>query len=142
MFRATLKPNKILDKKWNKIMMEQHQAKLRTIRPTINTHRNDPKLTTSARRPKNERHFVGINYLLIAKARFKQIERENMVFLDKMSKIMRASSTCCVTRSNIKCQVDKKIDSPRKSLNRENRKKELIKITIENQVLFAIHNNI
>lgn len=55
--------------------------------------------------------------------RYTEIERENRILLEKMSNIMQ----------NPKPSLYNPYSGPKKSLNRDKRRKDLVKITLENQ---------
>lgn len=57
--------------------------------------------------------------------RYTEIERENRILLEKMSNIMQ----------NPKPNLYKPNQDLKKSLNREQRRRDLIKITVENQAI-------
>ena len=127
MFRSIPSPNRVLNKKWRKIEMDQLKCRLETAKPRVetqqgfHTYRGPPKL-------RKERSYI---------YRCQQIERDNKILLEKMAKIMRPSgSTKRSTRRTIVTGVYdfKNFNNRKKSLNRENRKNDLIRVTLENQV--------
>lgn len=58
--------------------------------------------------------------------RYTEIERENRILLEKMSNIMQSNKPSLYQPTN------NAIVASKKSLNRERRRRELVKITIEN----------
>ncbi len=77
-----------------------------------------------------------LNLLTIPLVRCSQIELENKVLLSKMSRIMQ-KSPCRLAN----CKSTPSLLELKPSLNRGSRKKELIKITIENQALLKRMQN-
>ena len=63
------------------------------------------------------------SHILIYLERYTEIERENRILLEKMSNIMQ----------NPKPSLYNPDGKPKKSLNREKRRQDLVKITLENQ---------
>lgn len=66
------------------------------------------------------------------KGRYTEIERENRILLEKMSGIMQSNRPVLFNPGNFRQLMFLKVMNVKRSLNREVRKKELLKITIEN----------
>lgn len=113
MYRSIPVSNKILKKKWDDHLQALHHEKLRTIKSSVDAGKPST-LGIIKGRAKREQ---------LVEDRYQVIERENKMLLDKMTNIMQSGAQ----RS-----------SPtfaKKSLNKELRKRDLIKITLENQAL-------
>jgi hypothetical protein len=111
MHRSIPTPNKLLQKKWTDINFEMHQQRIAHIKPVV---RNTPPLKTHLGTSKSKKERI-------AQDRVLSIERENAALVERMSTIMRSSSS---TRSLA--------TSPTRSLNRDLRKRKLVQQTIEN----------
>jgi hypothetical protein len=105
--------NKLISQKIHEKNRQIHLAKLNSIKSSIS--RQAP-LTFTHLKSNKKRHQLYENKLT-------EIERENRILLEKLTTIMK--------NPNKTLSVDKQ---PR-SLNKEVRKKELVKITIENQAM-------
>lgn len=70
-------------------------------------------------------HFLSSGYSACFLGRYTEIERENRILLEKMSNIMQ----------NPKPALYNPMRVEKASLNRVQRKKELMKITVENQAI-------
>jgi hypothetical protein len=92
-----------------------HKKKLKSMKPSIDN--KPPRVHRHLKRNKKKEQMQ--------EERFAQIERDNRILLSKMSEIMQRNT------------LDNVNDSMRyaKSLNRESRKKELQRITAENQAI-------
>uniref|UniRef100_A0A8C5MZQ4 Cilia- and flagella-associated protein 97 n=1 Tax=Leptobrachium leishanense TaxID=445787 RepID=A0A8C5MZQ4_9ANUR len=104
--------NKYLQQKWDKTYYDEHKRKVHSAKPMVDT--NSPKT------------YVHLNTKLkklkLEEERLSMIERDNRLLLDKMSTIMRT-----------KGRVDNKNSYEAKSLNREKREQELLRVSRENQ---------
>jgi len=112
MHRAIPVSNRFLSKKWEERNQEVHMEKLRSMRPTVDAN-SPPVFAHTVKKAKREQ---------LLEERYTEIERENRLLLEKMSSIM--SGRPVRTRSVKK-----------RSLNQESRKRELVKISQENQAL-------
>jgi len=116
--------NKHLDDKWVKHCQRLHKQKLKQMKPAID-NKPPPKFVHLAQNLKKQQ---------MDEERYSQIERDNYILLDKMSYIM--------THPQL---LDEKYMGPPvtfgKSLNKEYRKRELMRITEENlQILRRIQH--
>ena len=116
--------NKHLDDKWVKHCQNLHRAKLKQMRPAID-NKPPPRFVHLEQNLKKQQ---------MDEERYSQIERENYLLLDKMSYIM--------THPQL---LDEKFMGPPvtfgKSLNKDFRKRELMRITEENlQILRRIQH--
>ncbi|XP_041128455.1 sperm axonemal maintenance protein CFAP97D1-like [Polyodon spathula] len=103
--------NKYLQEKWDKTYYDEHRKKVKSAKPMVNT-------TT----PQTYGHLhLKMKKLKLEEERLSTIERDNSMLLEKMSNIMR-------TRG----RIDNKNDYENKSLNREKRQQELLRVTREN----------
>ena len=135
--------NKSLTRKWLNKEQELHIKKLLDAKPTINFYEGTFRFSKNSKRRKKEQMLEGNIYLflqnnLLLLDRFTEIERENRILLEKVTNIMRS-------RKNSKLYFPRNIysyyiyivdDTPspsKKSLNSGIRKRELMKITMENQ---------
>ena len=114
--------NKHLDEKWVKHCQQMHRKRLKQMKPAID---NKPP-------PKYVHLVQNLKKQQMDEERYSQIERDNYLLLDKMSYIM--------THPQL---LDEKYMGPPvtfgKSLNKEYRKRELMRITEENlQILRRI----
>ncbi|XP_044143907.1 uncharacterized protein CFAP97D2 [Bufo gargarizans] len=103
--------NKYLQQKWDKTYYDEHKRKVQSAKPMVDT--NSPQT------------YVHLNLKLkklkLEEERLTIIERDNRLLLEKMSSIMRT-----------KGRVDNKNNYEAKSLNREKREQELLKVSREN----------
>eukprot|EP00285_Hemiselmis_virescens_P000236 CAMPEP_0173410568 /NCGR_PEP_ID=MMETSP1356-20130122/74909_1 /TAXON_ID=77927 ORGANISM="Hemiselmis virescens, Strain PCC157" /NCGR_SAMPLE_ID=MMETSP1356 /ASSEMBLY_ACC=CAM_ASM_000847 /LENGTH=186 /DNA_ID=CAMNT_0014372201 /DNA_START=129 /DNA_END=686 /DNA_ORIENTATION=+ len=118
------KLNKHLDDKWVKHCQRLHKQRLKQMKPAID-NKPPPKFVHLAQNLKKQQ---------MDEERYSQIERDNYLLLDKMSYIM--------THPQL---LDEKYMGPPvtygKSLNKEYRKRELMRITEENlQILRRIQH--
>lgn len=112
MFRAIPNGNKVLSKRWEEQKLQIHYEKLKRIKSSID--KSCPATFSHLKRkPKKEQ---------MVEERFTEIERENRLLLEKMSQIMVSKSSKSGTQ-------------PKKSLNKEIRRRQLVQITSENQAL-------
>ncbi|KAG8000546.1 hypothetical protein GBF38_016942 [Nibea albiflora] len=106
--------NKYLQQKWDTASYELHRGKVKSAKPTINT--TPPKtyshLTLRLKKQKLEEEWV------------KKTQKENNMLMEKISHIMRTTGG-----------VDNRNDYERKSLGKEKRQLELLRITKENQMI-------
>ena len=112
MHRAIPVSNRFLSKKWEEHNQEVHLEKLRSMKPTVDAN-SPPVFSHTIKKAKREQ---------LLEERYTEIERENRLLLEKMSSIM--SGRPARTRSVKK-----------RSLNQESRRRELVKISQENQAL-------
>ena len=110
--------NKLLTKKWQEKDREIHLRKLRDIKPQINLS-GPTKFKHLNKKAKKEQ---------LLEDRYTEIERENRILLEKMTSIMHNGNQSAQTQNNFSAPPYQK-----RSLNKEARKRELLKITIENQ---------
>ena len=112
MHRAIPVSNKILSKKWEENNQRIHTEKLKNMQSRVKSSK-PTKLKHLKFKAKKEQ---------MLEERFTEIERENRILLEKMSSIM-----------NKKKKEGK--DAEVKSLNKNSRKEEMRRITMENQAL-------
>ncbi|KAJ1471254.1 KIAA1430-like protein-domain-containing protein [Baffinella frigidus] len=122
--KAMPRLNKHLDEKWVKHCQQMHRKRLKQMKPAID---NKPP-------PKYVHLVQNLKKQQMDEERYSQIERDNYLLLDKMSYIM--------THPQL---LDEKYMGPPvtfgKSLNKEYRKRELMRITEENlQILRRIQH--
>lgn len=114
----SLKPatNKLLKKRWDGAAHERHRDKIVRAKPVVDT--------TS---PSTYMHLqYKMKKIQLEEERHQVIDRDNRILLEKMSAIMR-------TRG----RVDNWNDYVPKSLNKNKRTRELIRVTLENQKILA-----
>eukprot|EP00929_Paragymnodinium_shiwhaense_P088304 TRINITY_DN4859_c0_g1_i2.p1 TRINITY_DN4859_c0_g1~~TRINITY_DN4859_c0_g1_i2.p1 ORF type:complete len:459 (-),score=94.53 TRINITY_DN4859_c0_g1_i2:130-1506(-) len=125
-------PRKICEKRWEQRRHEMHRERLQNIKPTIDTR--EPKAV------RMEHVFNNLKKEQMLEERYSEIDRENRILLKKMSDIMRSPR-------DLTPRVTPRVtprETPRgpaasggaggpHSLNRDARKKELLRITRENQ---------
>ena len=107
--------SKLISKKINEKNMQIHLQKLQNIKSSIS--RAPPQSFSHLKSNKKK--------LQVYETKLTEIERENRMLLEKLTTIMKTNSHTA--------QISEK-PTP-KSLNRDFRKRELVKITIENQAL-------
>ncbi|XP_075706447.1 uncharacterized protein CFAP97D2 [Rhinoderma darwinii] len=106
--------NKYLQQKWDKTYYEEHKRKVQSAKPMVDTHS-----------PQTYVHLnLKLKKLKLEEERLSIIERDNHLLLEKMSAIMRT-----------KGRVDNKNIYETKSLNKEKREQELLKVYRENQTI-------
>ena len=98
--------------------VEELEAKLREMKASIDTKEPHTRQGGKRRNPKKEQ---------MMEERYAQIERDNRLLLEKMSYIMRHQSM----------DIREDTGEYSQSLNRERRKRELQRITRENQKILA-----
>ncbi|XP_013411461.1 uncharacterized protein C17orf105 homolog [Lingula anatina] len=104
--------NKLLQKRWDETYYNEHRRKVRDAVPIVDT-----------KAPQTYMHLhLKLKKLQLEEERLATIERDNRILLEKMSYIMR-------TRG----RIDNRNNYEYKSLNREKRQRELLRITRENQ---------
>ncbi|KNC55170.1 uncharacterized protein AMSG_10782 [Thecamonas trahens ATCC 50062] len=119
MHRAEPSANRILTKRWNARNHAQHKKRLRSVRSRVD---NGP--------PRQYLHLhLNLKKLQQEEERMSQIEKDNRILLGKMSAIMRQKNT--LDNRNARYKRGKP------SLNRLKRKKELARITRENQRILS-----
>lgn len=105
--------NKRLDDKWQTKLRALHKQRLKHVKSGVD-NKAPPKYLHLVQNLKKQQ---------VDEERYSAIERENYLLLDKMSHIMTHAQT-----------VDLRAPAPElKSLNKDHRKKELMRITEENQ---------
>ncbi|KAK3776987.1 hypothetical protein RRG08_042872 [Elysia crispata] len=111
--------NKLLQKRWDTTYYNEHRRKVRDAAPMVDT-----------KAPPTYMHLhLKLKKLQLEEERLATIERDNRILLEKMSYIMR-------TRG----RVDNRNNYEYKSLNREKRQRELLRVTKENQaILYRIN---
>ncbi|CAE8700564.1 unnamed protein product [Polarella glacialis] len=114
--------SKICAKRVQQKMHDQHMERIRTMRPTVDTR---PPMVAHLDHVK-----VNLKKEQMMEDRYSEIDRDNRILLKKMTEIMKqqGSTAGATPRSNP--------GTPRQgpiSLNRDSRKKELLRITRENQ---------
>ncbi|XP_005109963.1 uncharacterized protein CFAP97D1 isoform X1 [Aplysia californica] len=111
--------NKLLQKRWDTTYYDEHRRKVRDAVPMVDT-----------KAPPTYMHLhLKLKKLQLEEERLATIERDNRILLEKMSYIMR-------TRG----RVDNRNNYEYKSLNREKRQRELLRVTKENQaILYRIN---
>jgi len=111
--------NKLLQKRWDTTYYNEHRRKVRDAVPMVDT-----------KAPPTYMHLhLKLKKLQLEEERLATIERDNRILLEKMSYIMR-------TRG----RVDNRNNYEYKSLNREKRQRELLRVTKENQaILYRIN---
>ncbi|XP_053311115.1 uncharacterized protein CFAP97D2 [Spea bombifrons] len=106
--------NKYLQQKWDQTYYDEHRRKVQSAKPMVDT--NSPQT------------YVHLNMKLkklkLEEERLSVIERDNRLLLEKMSHIMRT-----------KGRVDNTNDYEAKSLNKEKREQELLRVSRENQAI-------
>jgi len=104
--------NKLLQQRWDDTYYNEHRRKVRDACPMVDT-----------KAPPTYMHLhLKLKKLQLEEERLATIERDNRILLEKMSYIMR-------TRG----RVDNRNNYEYKSLNREKRQRELLRVTRENQ---------
>jgi len=104
--------NKLLQQRWDTTYYDEHRRKVRDATSMVDT-----------RAPQTYMHLhLKLKKLQLEEERLATIERDNRILLEKMSYIMR-------TRG----RIDNRNDYEYKSLNREKRQRELLRVTRENQ---------
>ncbi|CAN9497592.1 unnamed protein product [Ophioblennius macclurei] len=108
--------NKYLQQKWDKASYDLHRTKVKSAQPTINTTtpRTFGHLALKLKKRKLEEEWAT------------KIQRENAMLREKIAHIMKTSGA-----------VDNRNVYRTKSLSREKRQKELIRITEENQTILS-----
>ena len=110
--------NKACHARFVKAQQERHKKKLREMKASIDTKEPHTRQGGKRRNPKKEQ---------MMEERYAQIERDNRLLLEKMSYIMRHQSM----------DIREDTGEYSQSLNRERRKRELQRITRENQKILA-----
>ena len=122
MHRAIPVSNKIIEKRIIERSQDKHQKKLQELKPIAPD--DQPSTVRQFRRNKKKE--------VLEEERFTEIERCNRILLERLSNIMKKNNQNTPNDQN-KFRV--------RSLNRDSRKRELVKITIENQnILKRIQN--
>jgi len=118
MYRQQPVVSKILQKKWVSYEQDVHERKLSEVKSRLRSV-SPPKFRHVVKNLKREQR---------QEERYTEIERENRILLEKMSNIMSH-------RQNNSFLNNSRSSSVKRSLNRNQRKKEMTKITNENQAL-------
>ncbi|XP_070173850.1 sperm axonemal maintenance protein CFAP97D1-like isoform X2 [Littorina saxatilis] len=104
--------NKMLQQRWDTTYYNEHRRKVKDAAPMVDT-----------KAPPTYMHLhLKLKKLQLEEERLATIERDNRILLEKMSYIMR-------TRG----RIDNRNNYEYKSLNREKRQRELLRVTRENQ---------
>jgi len=104
--------SRILQERWDRKYYDEHRQKVKEAQPMVDT-----------KAPKTYVHLhLKLKKLQLEEERLATIERDNRILLEKMSIIMRT-----------KGRVDNRNAYDYKSLNREKRQRELLRVTKENQ---------
>ncbi|XP_046543166.1 sperm axonemal maintenance protein CFAP97D1-like isoform X2 [Haliotis rubra] len=104
--------NKLLQQRWDSTYYNEHRRKVKDAAPMVDT-----------KAPPTYMHLhLKLKKLQLEEERLATIERDNRILLEKMSYIMR-------TRG----RVDNRNNYEYRSLNREKRQRELLRVTEENQ---------
>lgn len=119
MDRSLVKGNKICAKREEQRRHDLHRDRIRKMKPQVNTAEPAAWAMDHVR--------INLKREQLLEERYSEIDRENRILLDKMSSIMREKMT---PRTPRETQVQGKGPV---SLNKDFRKKELIRITKENQ---------
>ncbi|CAI2365376.1 unnamed protein product [Moneuplotes crassus] len=108
----TRSPNQLLNKKWDEKAYKLHVQSLKKMRPMVNT-KSPPGLTYKHIKINTKRDYEVMR-------RYNEIEKENIRLVELAKK--KYNSLCSPGRNKAK----------KKSLNDEFRKKQLVKITLDN----------
>jgi E3 ubiquitin-protein ligase TRIP12 len=121
MYRSIPIQNKIVAAKIHEKDRQLHLNKLNSMKSTINT-----------KAPGTFKHVGGNNKkkVQLKEDKLSEIERENRILLQKLTSIMKSPQAFGEYAAPLPPQT-----ASSKSLNRDYRKRELVKITIENQLL-------
>ncbi|XP_041482796.1 sperm axonemal maintenance protein CFAP97D1-like [Lytechinus variegatus] len=104
--------NRLLQQRWDQKYYDEHRQKVKEAKPMVDT-----------KAPTTYVHLhLKLKKLQLEEERLAVIERDNRILLEKMSVIMR-------TRG----RVDNRNNYIHRSLNREKRQRELLRVTRENQ---------
>ncbi|CAM4765773.1 unnamed protein product [Rotaria magnacalcarata] len=106
--------NRYLKKKWDEKYYSEHRILIRDARPSVDT-----------RPPPTYMHLhMKLKKIQLEEERMATIERDNRILLEKMTHTMR--TTGCVNNRN---------DYESKSLNQEKRRRELLRVSKENETM-------
>jgi hypothetical protein len=131
--KAMPRSSKILDEKWQQHLRDMHHKRMKTIRPEID-NKAPPRFVHLAQvcGIENSYHLIASSRIRstfqnlkrqqLDEERYSSIERANYLLLERMSHIMTHPQTVDMKQSL----------PPPKSLNKDGRKKELMRITEEN----------
>ena len=124
MFRAIPSSSKILTRRWRQQEQRIHKSKLRKIKSCVDVRRPS---RFQAKRSKSKREQILESKLNLFPSNllpdwYNEIERENRILLQKMTTIMENNP-------------NSHLPFAKRSLNKEARKRELWKITTENQAI-------
>jgi len=104
--------SRLLKARWDRKYYEEHQQKVREAQPMVDT-----------KAPTTYVHLhLKLKKLQLEEERLAVIERDNRILLEKMSEIMRTTG-----------RVDHRNNYIHRSLNKEKRQRELLRVTRENQ---------
>ncbi|XP_071798985.1 uncharacterized protein [Asterias amurensis] len=104
--------SRILKQRWDKKYYDEHIQKVRSAQPMVDT-----------KSPTTYVHLhLKLKKLQLEEERLAIIERDNRILLEKMSEIMRTTG-----------RVDHRNNYVHRSLNKEKRQRELLRVTRENQ---------
>ena len=125
--------SKLLDRKWKSREQQIHKERLRSVKSSIRTLQTTPLIPTCMIRnfkkeEMNEsKSFFSLNVLLLG--RYTEIEKANRILLERMTNIMSTNQTRTINTST---PQEMPVILRKKSMNSDFRRKELMKITIEN----------
>ncbi len=123
-------------RRWDERCKEIHRKKLADMKPSIDSHQ-PIRYKHLKKRAKREQILEG-GYEELTLDRYTEIERENRILLEKMTHIMGGKNAGMrrplTAASNSQTSLHTSMLQKR-SLNKEQRKKELLKITMENQAI-------
>ncbi|XP_043927929.1 uncharacterized protein CFAP97D2 [Protopterus annectens] len=106
--------NKYLQQKWDKAYYDEHRKKVEAAKSVVDTTQ-----------PKQHGHLqLKLKKLKLEEERLSVIERENQLLLGKMSFIMRTTG-----------RIDNRNNYESKSLNKEKRQQELLRVVKENHTI-------
>ncbi|OAF70917.1 hypothetical protein A3Q56_01346 [Intoshia linei] len=108
--------SKLLQKRWDELTYKKHINKLKTIRPVVDTKAPDTFMHL----------HLKLKKIQMEAERLAEVERDNHLLLNKMTQIMQT-----------KGRVDNVNTVKSKSLNREKRIRDFIKITNENKEILG-----
>ena len=113
--------SKLLDRRWKTRDLQIHKQRLRSVKSSISAQQSAPMipnciLRNAKKEEMNERRYT-------------EIEKANRILLERMTHIMQTGGRHNNNFTPMTSHV------PKRSLNSEVRRKELMKITIENQAI-------
>ena len=121
MFRSIPVQNKIVNQKIQDRDRELHLQHLKNMKPSFNTRDNIKYISNNKKT------------IQLKEENLTKIEYENRLLLNKLTSIMKSPQLLRETRSSITSSPP---NLGSRSLNKNFRKRQLVRITIENQMLF------